>query len=73
MYASNKKRGTNTMLQSPMVSVEVMVTTLIWEHIDMGVSKGNIYIESLSLVHVCTLTSPTLWKCNAFRYRWLSV
>lgn len=72
MYASNKKRGTNVMLQSLMVS-EVMVTTFIWGHIEMGVSKGNIYTESLSLVHVCSLTSPTLWKRNAFRYRWLSL
>lgn len=57
MYASNKERGTNIMLQTLMVS-EVMVTTFIWGHTEVGVSKGNIYTESLSLVYIYTLTPP---------------
>lgn len=72
MCASSRERGTNIMLQRLMVS-EVVVNTFIWGHIAMGVSKGNIYTESLSLVHVCTGASSTLWKCKAFRYRWLPV
>lgn len=72
MCASSRERGTNIILQRLMVS-EVVVNTFIWGHIEMGVSKGNIYTESLSLAHVCTQGSPTLWKCKAFRYRWLPV
>lgn len=51
MYASNRERGTNMILRSCTVS-EVMVTTFIWGHSGMGVSKGNIYT---------TFVSSTCW------------
>lgn len=57
MYANSKARGAGIMLQSLMVSEEMVITS-IWGCTEMGVSTGNFFPESVSLVPVCTLSSP---------------